>query len=87
VLLRCVTLEEGTKLLLDIHGGIYGHHMVPRSLMGKAFRHGFYWPTALAELEISSRHERGVNNMPSKTTCRRRRSRRSPSPSHSWSAA
>jgi len=49
VLLWCITLEEGRKLLFDIHGGIYEHHAVPRALVGKAFRHGFYWPTALAD--------------------------------------
>jgi hypothetical protein len=26
-----------------------GHHAVPRTLVGNAFRQGFYWPTAVAE--------------------------------------
>jgi len=46
VLLRCVAPEDGRKLLLDIHSSICGHHTAPRALMGKAFRHGFFWLTA-----------------------------------------
>lgn len=49
VLLWCVTLEDERKLHLNIHSGIYGHHMAPQALMGKAFRHGFYWPTIIAD--------------------------------------
>ena len=49
--MRCVTLEDEKKLLLDIHSGIFRHHTMPRALMGKAFRHGFYWPTALADAQ------------------------------------
>jgi hypothetical protein len=51
---RCsygVTPEDGKKLLLDFHGGICGHHATLRALKGKAFRHGFYWPTALADAQ------------------------------------
>ncbi|XP_066380369.1 uncharacterized protein [Miscanthus floridulus] len=48
VLLWCVTLKEGRELLLDMNGGICAHHVGTCTLMGKAFRHGFYWPTALA---------------------------------------
>ena len=39
------------ELLLEIHVGICGHHDVPCSLVGKAFRQGFYWPTALRNAE------------------------------------
>jgi hypothetical protein len=49
VLFWCVAPEEGKKLLLDIHTSISAHHAAPRALVGKAFRHGFYWPTALAD--------------------------------------
>ena len=34
-------------MLSDIHGGECGHHSSSRALVGKAFRSGFYWPTAL----------------------------------------
>src|SRR6185312_13108108 len=33
----------------DIHAGVCGHHAAPRTLVGNAFRQGFYWPTAVAD--------------------------------------
>jgi hypothetical protein len=47
ILMRCITQEEGRDLLAEIHGGECGSHSSSRTLVGKAFRHGFYWPTAL----------------------------------------
>lgn len=47
VLMRCIPQREGLNLLHDIHGGICGTHVSYRTLVGKAFRQGFYWPTAL----------------------------------------
>jgi hypothetical protein len=47
ILMRCITQEEGRELLTEIHGGEWGSHSSFRTLVGKAFRHGFYWPTAL----------------------------------------
>jgi ribonuclease HI len=49
VLQRCVPIPEGRELLQDIHAGICGHHAAPRTLVGNAFRQGFYWPTAIAD--------------------------------------
>jgi ribonuclease HI len=49
VLMRCITQEEGRELLVEIHGGECGSHSSSRTLVGKAFRHGFYWPTALQD--------------------------------------
>jgi hypothetical protein len=46
---RCVTAEEGRKILRDIHAGDCGHHAGARSTVAKAFRQGFYWPTAHAD--------------------------------------
>jgi hypothetical protein len=43
----CITQEEGHELLTEIHGGECGSHSSSRTLVGKVFRHGFYWPTAL----------------------------------------
>ena len=48
---RCVSPEEGQKILKEIHEGDYGHHASTRSLVAKAFRHGFFWLTALADAE------------------------------------
>ena len=47
VSLRCISREQGKELLADIHDGDYGHPSSSRTLVGKAFRSGFYWPTAL----------------------------------------
>jgi hypothetical protein len=49
ILQRCIPIPEGRELLRDIHAGICGHHAAPRTLIGNAFRQGFYWPTAIAD--------------------------------------
>jgi hypothetical protein len=49
VLMWCITREEGCKLLIEVHGGECGNHASSYTLIGKAFRHGFYWPTALQD--------------------------------------
>ena len=49
VLMRCISQGEGRELLAEIHGGECGSHSSSRTLVGKAFRHGFYWPTALQD--------------------------------------
>ena len=43
---RCVSPEEGQKILQEIHSGECGHHASSRTLVAKAFRHGFFWLTA-----------------------------------------
>jgi hypothetical protein len=42
VLMRCITQEEGYELLAKVHGGECGNHASSRTLVGKAFQHGFY---------------------------------------------
>jgi transposase InsO family protein len=49
VLQRCVPIPQGRELLRDIHAGVCGHHAAPRTLVGNAFRQGFYWPTGVAD--------------------------------------
>jgi len=49
ILMRCISREEGRELLAEIHEGKCGSHSSSRTLVGKAFRHGFYWPTALQD--------------------------------------
>ena len=51
ILMKCISVAQGKEFLLEIHIGICGHHAVQRSLVGKAFRQGFYWPTALRNAE------------------------------------
>jgi hypothetical protein len=46
---RCVPIPQEHELLRDIHVGVCGHHAAPRTLVGNAFRQGFYWPTAVAD--------------------------------------
>ena len=48
---RCVSPAEGQEILREIHEGDCGHHAGSKSLVAKAFRHGFYWLTAHADAE------------------------------------
>ena len=38
---RCVSPQEGCEILREIHEGDCGHHAGSKSLVAKAFRHGF----------------------------------------------
>ena len=58
ILQKCIT-QEGVKLLLEIHSGSYGNHAASRNLVAKAFRAGFYWPTAMSDAEDLVRHYEG----------------------------
>jgi hypothetical protein len=49
ILQRCVPIPQVRELLRDIHAGVCGHHAAPHTLVGNAFRQGFYWPTAVAD--------------------------------------
>jgi hypothetical protein len=49
VLQRCIPIPHGRELIRDIHAGVCGHHATPRTLVGNAFRQGFYWPTAVVD--------------------------------------
>ena len=42
ILTKCIPIAQGKELLLEKYVGICGHHAVPRSLVGKAFRQGLY---------------------------------------------
>src|SRR3954464_7138875 len=49
VKLKSICWDEGKELLPGIHKGMCGSHIGSRALIGKAFRQGFYWPTALQD--------------------------------------
>jgi ribonuclease HI len=49
VLQRCVPIPQGRELLRNIHAGVCGHHAAPHTLVGNAFRQGFYWPTTIVD--------------------------------------
>jgi ribonuclease HI len=51
VLMRCITREEGCELLTEVHGGECENHASSHTLIGKAFQHRFYWPTALQDVD------------------------------------
>jgi hypothetical protein len=51
VLMKCTEQEDNIKLLAEIHSGTYGNHVASRTLVGKAFHEGFYWPSAVADVE------------------------------------
>jgi hypothetical protein len=53
--MKCVRMEKGKDILHEIHEGVCGNHAASRTLVGKAFRSGFYWPTALADAEAPVR--------------------------------
>jgi hypothetical protein len=42
IIMKCVSMEEGKEILQE-------NHVASRTLLGKAFRSGFYWLTALAD--------------------------------------
>jgi hypothetical protein len=46
--MKCITPDEGCTILQDIHTCICGNHAGARSLVGKAYRLGFFWPTAVS---------------------------------------
>ncbi|XP_024190510.1 uncharacterized protein LOC112194514 [Rosa chinensis] len=57
--LKCVTPEDGHKIMKDIHAGVCGNHVGARSLAHKTLRAGYFWPTmsALAQTISSSCHK------------------------------
>ena len=44
-LLRCLDGEEANYVLREIHEGICGNHSEARTLVFKALRQGYFWPT------------------------------------------
>jgi hypothetical protein len=42
VLMKCIEQEDSIKLLEEIHFDTCGNHATSRTLVGKAFRAGFY---------------------------------------------
>jgi hypothetical protein len=46
MMMKYISKDEGVQLLREIHSGVYRAHSSWRSIVRKASRHGFYWPTA-----------------------------------------
>jgi hypothetical protein len=49
VLMKCILSGTGKQLLDEVHAGQCGVHAASRTLVGKVFRSGFYWPTAKSD--------------------------------------
>jgi transposase InsO family protein len=47
--MQCILGDQGRELLREMHADTCSHHAGVRTLVGKAFRQGFYWPTAFAD--------------------------------------
>jgi hypothetical protein len=47
--MKCIHSATGRQLLDEIHAKHYGVHAASRTLVGKAFRSGFYWPTTKSD--------------------------------------
>ena len=43
-------------MLEEIHAGMCSSHIATRALVGKAFREGFYWPSAVADAQMWFTH-------------------------------
>jgi hypothetical protein len=43
--------EDSYYILQEIHEGVCGNHAASRTLVGKAYRAGFWWPTAVSDAE------------------------------------
>jgi hypothetical protein len=51
--------ELGLKILEEIHAGTCGNHVASRTLVGKAFQAGFYWPSVVADAKKLVHHCEG----------------------------
>jgi ribonuclease HI len=49
ILMKCILRSEGLQLLAEIHSGECGCHAASTNLVNKAYRSGFYWPTAITD--------------------------------------
>jgi hypothetical protein len=49
VLMKCILRSEGLQLLAETHSGECSCHAASTNLVGKAYRSGFYWPTAVTD--------------------------------------
>jgi hypothetical protein len=72
ILMKCILRSEGLQLLAEIHSGECGCHATSTNLVGKAYRSGFYWPTAVMMLKTLSRGAKDASSSPNSSTCQLR---------------
>jgi ribonuclease HI len=49
IMMKCILRSEGFQLLAKIHNIECGYHVTSTNLVGKAYRYGFYWHTAMTD--------------------------------------
>jgi hypothetical protein len=59
VLMKCILRSEGLQLLAEIHSSECGCHATSTNLVGKAYRSGFYWPTAMTDAKVLVKRSKG----------------------------
>jgi hypothetical protein len=59
ILMKCILRLERLQLLAKIHSGECGCHAASTNLVGKAYRSGFYWPTAVTDAKDLVKRRRG----------------------------
>jgi hypothetical protein len=47
--MKCILSATRKQLLDKVHAGQCGIHAAPRTLVGKVFRSGLYWPTSKSD--------------------------------------
>jgi len=50
VLLRCLSREEATYVLNEVHAGVCGTHQVDPQLANQIKSLGYYWPTMVQDI-------------------------------------
>jgi hypothetical protein len=65
MLTKCVTKEDGCDILREIHEGVCGNHAASRTLVGKACRASFWWPTAVSDAGTSCGDAKTANSLAS----------------------
>ena len=48
-MLKCISKEQGTELLSEMHARMCGAHRGPHEIAHRAMRQGFYWPTTVED--------------------------------------
>jgi hypothetical protein len=62
IMMKCILRSEGLQLLAEIHSGECVYHTASTNLVGKPYRSGFYWPTAVTD----------ASSLPNSSTCQLR---------------
>ena len=55
-ILMCVSGDECTRIMAELHEGICGNHVGGRSLASKVIRAGFFWPTVREDCVRYAQH-------------------------------